>query len=141
MTEQEQERVFGLQPRAKPTAGLLGKKKYTGLLRRAVVSSWATATAGATKTSALQISGSESESPWSPVPIRSEVSFREQIAHAPAADGDGELDGEGDAEVDIAAAAEPAVEPEDAEVDNFVIELTPDPPTGAVDDGPTDMEI
>jgi len=142
MTEQEQERVFGLQPRPKPTAGLIGKKKYTGLLRRAVVSSWATATTGATKTSALRISGSESESAWSPVPIRSEVSFREPIAHAPAADGDGEqLDGEGDAEVDIAAAAEPAVEPEDAEVDNFVIELTPDPPAGAVDDGPTDMEI
>jgi hypothetical protein len=33
------------------------------------------------------------------------------------------------------------VEPEGAGVVNFGFELTPDPPTGTVDDGPTEMEI
>ena len=141
MTAQEEERVFGLEPRPKPTAG---KKKSTGL-RRAVAPSWAAAATGATSSSALRIADREGESPtWSPVlHIRSAVSFREAITDAATADGNGEqLDGEGDADGDITAAAEPAVEPEVVVgVVDFGFDPTPDPPAGAVDDGPTDMEI
>ena len=138
MTAEEQERVFGLEPRPKPT---VGKKKSTGLPSPLALSSWAAAATGVTESSALRVTVREGESPWSPVPIRSAVSFREPIAHAPAADGDGDqLDGESDAEGDIVAAAEPAVEPE---VVAGVVDIDPppDPPAGAVDDGPTDMEI
>ena len=137
MTAQEQERVFGLEPRAPPSAEVTVKPLTAGLPQRIAVPSSAAASTGVTAPGAPRTAARQGL-----LQRLFGVSFREPIVHAPAADGDGEqLDGEGDAEGDIAAAAEPAVEPEDAEIVDIVLELTPDPPAGAVDDGPTDMEI
>ena len=138
MTAQEQERVFGLEPRAPPSAEVTVKPLPAGLAQRMVVPSSAAASTGVTASGALRTAARQGL-----IQRIFGVSFREAITDAAAADGDGEqLDGEGDAEGDIAAAAEPAVEPEvGVGVVDIGLELTPDPPTGTVDDGPTDMEI